>query len=91
MELEKVYLEKLNNTLKKHFAEAHYSFSKRHDAVCLIKEDGNWKVFYSERGADFNVSYHDNIMEACIEMIRRLAEKDEESDIINEFLEICVA
>ncbi len=39
--------------------------------VCMKKESDRWKVYFSERGREFDVEYFDSESEACKHILTR--------------------
>jgi hypothetical protein len=42
----------------------------RDDGLCLMLEDGRWRVFFSERGERRDIQGYESEDEACVEFLR---------------------
>ena len=66
----------------------YYSFGEfSEEAICIEKENDKWIVYLGERGKKHSITEYTNIIEACMDMIERLAESyDQEKKIKDNFL-----
>ena len=49
----------------------------REQCVCLNKNENMWKVYIVERGIVFDKSTHEELFDACIEVIHQLSDSKE--------------
>lgn len=45
--------------------------SRKDESLCLLFNDGQWEVFYAEKGLETDKKCYDDISDACIEVIER--------------------
>lgn len=84
---ENVCLKALEDMLKQSFDKDEYSLGDvKESAVCLVKNGKSWEVFEKEKNSRNDLASYNNIVEACIEMIRRMYLSRSEK-YIEEFLE----
>lgn len=48
------------------------------DAICIERSDGMWIVYNGEKGNKYNLKKYRATLEACIDMILRISESEEE-------------
>ena len=49
----------------------------KEQCVCLSKNENNWEVYLVERGIVFDKSVHEELFDACIEVILQLSDSKE--------------
>ncbi len=64
----------LESVLAKEFPVSDYAVGDyKEDAICLQKEQGKWGVYNGFRNTNDNLVLHRNIVDACIDMMKRLS------------------
>ncbi len=48
------------------------------EAVCIEQNDNYWMVYNGERGNKYNVRKYKNVQDACLDLILRISESEEE-------------
>ena len=77
----------MDNVLRNKFAPSEYSLNgKLSSAICLDHVPTGWKVFESERNAEYNAKTFPNIVEACLDFLGRMSTHDR-SGLKEEFLD----
>ncbi len=67
----------LENVLKAEFPQCEYAVGGyKEDAICLQQENGEWGVYNGYRNTHDNLSLHANIVDACLDMMKRLSAGD---------------
>ncbi len=67
-------LEALREVCSEHFEEDEYSLGgPKESAVCLEKVSNEWSVYEKEKNSRNDTYLYDNIVEACLDMLRRLS------------------
>lgn len=79
-------LEVLRRVLDKYGVNAaYYSLSgHREQAACIQKTYGSWLCFNVERGAKFQKEKANNVKDACLLLIKRMADSREDEKIMSE-------
>lgn len=91
-EKENIYLTVLNNVLSAHFDPGTFSiYGPSDSSACMQKENGKWHVYGFERGHKFSECEYGNIVEACNELIRRVAIRYNPDKYIDLFLSSLVS
>ena len=49
-----------------------------------------WDVVFVERGNDFSLKQYDNVVEACLDFLDRMADTGNEGRLKNRFLEMLI-
>ena len=77
---EALCLEKLKTLcIEEEFIPFDYSIGKRREnAPCLFKDNDLWDVVFVERGNDFSLKQYDNVVEACLDYLDRMADTGNE-------------
>lgn len=84
---ELVCLSALESLLQENFDNDEYCLNGvAESAVCIVKNGKNWDVFEKEKNSLNDFSTYTNIMEACIDMLKRMFVTDS-SEAIGNFLE----
>ena len=66
---------------------AYTIMGERDDSLCMICDEGVWKVFHSERGTRFDTRDFENVTDACLYIIHRLsASGEKELEMMSSFL-----
>lgn len=80
-------LSSLKDTLDRfHIPGYYYSvLSDKDEASCMTYSDGEWSVYYSERGQKSNLRKAGDINDACIMLLHDIAEEDEYHQMIDYF------
>ena len=64
----------LSEICSKHFRKDEYSINGPGEcAVCLEKVSGEWSVYEKEKNSRNDSFLYDNIVEACLDFLRRLS------------------
>lgn len=79
----KTYIDALQEVLSKHYEKDEYSLDGYQEcAVCLSYNEDGWVVYDGERGARNNPVYCDTIVQACMQVIRKLTTIREDIDLM---------
>lgn len=89
-EYEKVCLNALNTVLKEYVPTTWYSVGGAKESAACLEEEGGWIVYDFERGNRFSISKHDNIIEACLDLVRRVGGKEQAARLIDDFLSMVI-
>ncbi len=83
-------LDALVDTLNIYFPQSIYSINTyKEDAICIVKENGKWCVYYGMRNEKDQMEIYINVVEACERMIYRISKSKEElDDIKNTFYDM---
>ncbi len=76
-EKEMMCQEALANVLNSGFSHGVFSIGYDDDAVCLEKDNNSWEVYIGYRGIKRERLVFDNIIEACIGVIKLLTPANE--------------
>ena len=88
---EALCLEKLKELCVEEFISWDYSIGKRREsALCIFKDNDLWDVVFVERGNDFSLKQYDNVIEACLDFLDRMADTGDEGRLKNRFLELLI-
>lgn len=89
---EALCLEKLKELcVEEDFTPFDYSIGKRREsALCIFKCNDFWNVVFVERGNDFSLKQYDNVVEACLDFLDRMADTGDEGRLKNRFLELLI-
>lgn len=70
----------LTETLKVHdIPLGYYSFEEfSEESICIEQEHDKWIVYLGERGKKHDITEYTDVIEACMDMIERLAESDDQ-------------
>lgn len=70
---EMICLKVLDELLQENFEKDEYCLDGvKESAVCMVRNNKNWDVFEKERNSKNDLSTYSNIVEACIEMLKRM-------------------
>ena len=84
---EEICLKELKGVLAE-FDSSEYSLNGEKDsAICMERSDTEWRVYECERAAKRELQIYSNIVEACLDVIKRLACADDLRRLTNEFLD----
>lgn len=85
-----VYLEALECVVSKRYSKRMYNIGGyQESAICLQLDTEGWSVYNGERGNRYDEVKCENILDACLEFIRRFThEKDEIGIMENELYKI---
>ena len=84
---EEICIKELHAVLAE-FDSSEYSLNGEKDsAVCIEKMDTDWGVYECERAAKYDIHIYSNIVEACLDVIKRLAYSDDLRRLTNIFLD----
>lgn len=84
---EKTCLNAVDAVLRDYVPSTCYSIgSAKESAACIEKENSGWVVYDYERGNRFDINSYDNIVEACLDLIRRVGGKAQSAKLIDIFL-----
>ena len=84
---EKICLNAVDAVLQKYTHTTWYSIGRaKESAACIEEEDHGWVVYDYERGNRFDINSYDNIVEACLDLIRRVGGKAQSAKLIDIFL-----
>ena len=62
----------------------------KESAVCIEKQnDENWIVYNYERGQKFQINHYSNVLDACIELIKRVSVNNSSESLIEKFIKKC--
>lgn len=89
---EKFCFEKLKALcIEEEFVPFDYSIGKRREsALCIFKDNELWSVVFVEKGNDFSLKQYDNVVEACLDFLDRMADSGDERRLKNRFLELLI-
>ena len=89
---EALCLEKLKALcIEEEFIPFDYSIGKRREsALCIFKDNDLWDVVFVERGNEFSLKQYDNVVEACLDFLDRMADSGDERRLKNRFLELLI-
>ncbi len=90
---EKFCIKCLGDVLSKHYPKFRYCLNDRNCgemAVCMYKDNKMYRVFYKERNIEEDVASFDNVIEASIEVIRRLSGIDSPDELLEEYFSLIV-
>lgn len=78
----------LRNVLRSYeIPEAYYSLNGNADSsVCISEENGVWQVFIGDRGKKRELSSYQDASDACVDVIRRVGEKNARYDMLLSFI-----
>jgi hypothetical protein len=48
------------------------------EAACITKQENKWIVFEGERAIKYNIKQFENIKDACIDIIKRIAKSNDD-------------
>ena len=78
----------LQDICSKHFREDEYSLDgPKESAVCLEKVSNEWNVYEKEKTSRNDSYLYDNIVEACLDLLRRLCLASEYKSLKDTFFE----
>ena len=78
----------LKDICSEHFKEDEYSFDgPKECAVCLEKVSNEWSVYEKEKNSRNDSYLYDNIVEACLDLLRRLSLASEYKALKDAFFE----
>jgi len=84
---ERTCLSALGAVLKEHVPATWYSIgAAKESAACMEEEPPGWVVYDYERGNRFGIDRCDNVVEACLDLIRRVGGKAQSAKLIDVFL-----
>lgn len=84
-------IDALNNLFAGRYGKDEYSTNGPKDsAVCIEKIDSKWAVYEKEKSSKNDYHDYDNVVEACLDMIARMAFGDDIVALKNEFLNAIV-
>ena len=84
---DEIYIKELSKVLVE-FDKSEYSLNGEKDsAICLDCINNEWVVYECEHVAKRDLKTYNNIVEASLEMIRRLANEDDINRLTNSFLD----
>lgn len=90
-EKEQICLEAVSQVLRDNFSDGYFSIGgPKECAACLEKSVGEWKVYCVERGNEFDVKSHHNVVEACVDLIVRIGINDDPEDLIDRFYSLII-
>ena len=80
-------LELLSSSLKKfHISYDSYSIGEyAEEAICIERNGIGWKVYGGERGNKYGMKLHGDCKDACIDVISRVTENDDEEKRLTDF------
>lgn len=75
----------LSTLLTENIPVSHFAIGHSMDsAVCILKENGFWHVFYGDRNDRAEEAVYASVFSACIDMIHRLAYPENEERYVSE-------
>ncbi len=82
-----LYIEMLKITLRAfNIPDEFYSIGEyTEEAVCLEKKELSWIVYEGERGKKYNIKTHMNCLDACHDIISRVAETEHTEKLLKDF------
>lgn len=85
-EKEDICLKAVNKVLSAEFDPNSFSTKgSKESAACIEKKAQAWEVYGYERGNKFQVSVFRNVVDACLELIRRIGMNRNLDDLIDQF------
>ena len=88
---EEVCINAANEVLSSSFSRTCFSTNgAKESAACLEKENDSWIVYGYERGNRFSVAVFQNIVDACVELIRRIAINNNYENVLEKFYAMIV-
>lgn len=63
----------------------------REESFCIEKQLNNWIVYIGERGNKHDIKYFYNAKQACLELISRVSESDEQEKLIKYIFDFYIA
>lgn len=90
-EKEQICLEAVSQVLRDNFGEGYFSIGRPKEcAACLERSADGWKVCCVERGNEFDVKIHHNVVDACADLIVRIGINDDPEDLIDQFYSLII-
>ena len=90
-EKEQICLEAVSQVLRDNFDDGIFSIGGLKEcAACLERFEDGWKVCCVERGNEFDVESHHNVVEACVDLIVRIGINDDPEDLIDQFYSLII-
>lgn len=88
---ENICINTLNEVLENNGLRGYYSLhGYAEQACCLEKHDNTWEVFGGERGNHYDSTIYNDVLGACMEMLRRLATHRDLEILENQFVELLI-
>ncbi|MCD8013968.1 MAG: hypothetical protein LUG99_12495 [Lachnospiraceae bacterium] len=75
------YIKKLQTILQDSGIPSHYygMLYYKEEAICLEKSSQNaWCIYEAERGNKYNIRSHGNLYAACLDLIERISESEDQ-------------
>lgn len=84
---EQICIDELKKILECYDDDEYSLNGKKDSAVCLEHNGNYWMVYESERNSNRRLKEYNNIVEACLDMIKRMSYGDDILIMTNKFLD----